>query len=136
MKIINQSEYDTKEIKALVRFGTKRLRKQLTKIAYKQLVVTVKDHSRCYSGRAYGGWGYRILIRIGDSTHYPLESAGYGWKYKTAPKYSMETWQEAVVAVAAHEARHIYQYEKKKRHSEIDCERYALKTLERYRSKQ
>ncbi len=135
MKLTNQSKYDTKEINALVRFATKRLRKQLPSYKYKALPVLVTGTKHAYSGRAYHGYGYRILVRVGTKDHFPLKQAGYGWKYKTCPKYSMNTWQEAVVAVTAHEARHIYQFEHHKRHSEIDCERYALKTLERFRSK-
>lgn len=134
MKITNESQYDTKEVNDLVRYATKRLRKQLNSYAWKTLQVKVTGTKKCYSGRAYWSAPYRIIIRIGDPAQFPCEQAGYGWKYKTAPAYSMKTWQEAMVVVAAHEACHIKQFAKRIKRSEIQAEHYALKILTRFRN--
>lgn len=135
MTINNQSTYDDKEVSKLIRFATKRLRKQLRPHRWDSLVITVTGTKESYRGWAWKSTPYKITIRVGDPSHFPLEKAGYGWKYKTAPEYSMATWQEAMVVVAAHEACHIKQYEKQTKGSEIEAERYALKVLTRYRAK-
>jgi hypothetical protein len=38
-----------------------------------------------------------------------------------------------LVHLAAHEARHVYQFDHRKRISEVDCERFAVKALKRFR---
>jgi hypothetical protein len=67
------------------------------------------------------------LIRYGVVVTHP-----YGGK--RSPLIEMATWQEAMVAIAAHEARHIHQFRHGKPASEIDCERFARKALERFRA--
>jgi hypothetical protein len=52
---------------------------------------------------------------------------------KRAPVLEYRNWREGLVAIAAHEARHIHQYQHGKPRSEVDCERFAAKALERYR---
>lgn len=136
MYIDNQSKYPDREVNDLIRYATKRLRKQLTPQAWKTLKIKVTGSASSYKGRAFWSSPYYIIIRIGEPKHFPLKDAGYGWKYKTAPKYSMENWQEAMVVVAAHEACHIKQFHKRTKRSEIEAEHYALKVLTRYRSKQ
>lgn len=133
MKLTNISKYDTSEINQLVRFATKSLRKQLTPRYWDTLTIRFTGTKREYKGRAFNSSPYHIIIRVGDPSHFPLLEAGYGWKYKTAPKYSLNTWQEAVVAIAAHESWHIRKYHKFSRNSEIDAEKHAVKILEKYR---
>jgi hypothetical protein len=45
----------------------------------------------------------------------------------------MADWREALVAVAAHEARHLWQYATTAPRSEVDAERHAARTLAAYR---
>ena len=52
---------------------------------------------------------------------------------KRAPVIVCRDWREALVMLAAHEARHIHQFQHNKPRSEVDCERFAAKALERYR---
>lgn len=52
---------------------------------------------------------------------------------KRSPVIVCVNWREALVAVAAHEARHIQQFQRNKPRSEVDAERFAAKALERYR---
>jgi hypothetical protein len=65
--------------------------------------------------------------RAGEPIRHP-----YGGK--RSPLIVVNDWREALVAVAAHEARHIHQHRRKKPLSEVDCERFAAKALARYRA--
>jgi hypothetical protein len=68
-----------------------------------------------------------VLFQQGEVIRHP-----YGGK--RAPLITYRTALECLVAVTAHEARHIYQFQHNKRRSEVDCERFAAKALERYRA--
>jgi hypothetical protein len=68
-----------------------------------------------------------MLFQVGEEVRHP-----YGGK--RAPLIVCRDWREALVAVAAHEARHIQQYQRNKPRSEVDCERFAAKALDRYRA--
>lgn len=60
----------------------------------------------------------------------------YVWKYprlKTAPELVAHTWQERLLAVAAHEAYHVKQFRFGMRRSEVTAERWAGRALERLR---
>lgn len=70
--------------------------------------------------------GERQEARYGETIRHP-----YGGKH--SPLIVVNDWREALVTVAAHEARHIHQYRHKRPLSEVDCERFAAKALERYR---
>lgn len=127
MKFTNLSQYDTQEVRELVETATKGIKLRKVK-------VTVTNTKHTYAGRAWDSWPYRrMLIRIGSPDQFPI-TCKYPRK-KTAPTYEMRDWREGIVAVAAHEARHIYQYKFNKRRSEIDAERWAVKKLEEYRVK-
>lgn len=134
MIFTNTSKYPTEEVNKLVRLATKGLRKQIGSDQYKHLSIMVTNCSRQYRGRAWNSYRYRILVRIGAESQFPVR-VQYPRK-KTAPIYEFKTWQEALFGVTVHEARHCYQFAKKKGCSEIDAERQVVKRLERYRSKQ
>ena len=52
------------------------------------------------------------------------------------PIYQLDSWQEGFVHLAAHEARHLVQFDRQRRpHSEVDCEEWAVKLLNEYRQK-
>lgn len=70
-----------------------------------------------------------------DGTHrYQRENVTrHPYGGKRSPLIEMRTWQEGLVAVAAHEARHHYQHAHGKSGSEVDAERHAAKILERFR---
>ena len=65
-------------------------------------------------------------VRIAISQH------PYGGK--TSPLIEMRTWQECLVALAAHEGKHIEQFRDETRKSEVECERYAAARLAHYRA--
>lgn len=73
--------------------------------------------------------GRRVLwraVRITVSRH------PYGGM--RSPLIEMHTWQECLVALAAHEARHIAQFRAHARQSEAACEQYAAARLAHYRA--
>lgn len=61
-----------------------------------------------------------------------IERHPYGGK--RSPLIVVNDWREHLVTVAAHEARHIWQYQHAKPRSEVDCERFAAKALARFRA--
>jgi hypothetical protein len=50
-----------------------------------------------------------------------------------SPVIRVNDWKEALVALAAHEARHIHQFRYSLPLSEVDCEKFAYRALSRYR---
>lgn len=62
-----------------------------------------------------------------------VERHGYGGK--TAPILVFHDWREALVSVAAHESRHIHQYQFSLRRSEVEAERFAEFRLAQYRAR-
>lgn len=61
-----------------------------------------------------------------------LRTHGYGGL--GSPLLEFHDWREALVAVAAHEARHVWQYQHDARRSEVDAERYAGERLRAFRA--
>lgn len=57
----------------------------------------------------------------------------HGYGGLRSPVITCQSWQEGLVALAAHELRHTVQFVTKARASEVDCERVAAKALARYR---
>ncbi|MFN8639835.1 MAG: hypothetical protein U0360_10380 [Dehalococcoidia bacterium] len=60
-----------------------------------------------------------------------VRTHGYGGV--TSPVVEIADWQEALVAVASHEARHIWQYQHDAPRSEVDAERYSAARLALWR---
>jgi hypothetical protein len=61
-----------------------------------------------------------------------IEQHGYGGKH--SPVLEFHDWREALVAVAAHEARHIWQYQTDAPRSEVDAEQAAGRRLAEFRA--
>lgn len=60
-----------------------------------------------------------------------ISQHGYGGKH--SPVLDFANWREALVSVAAHEGRHIWQYQSKARKGEVDAEQAAGRRLEEFR---
>ena len=60
-----------------------------------------------------------------------VRTHGYGGM--GSPIVSMADWREALVAVAAHEARHIWQFQHEASRSEVEAERYSAGRLALWR---
>lgn len=50
-----------------------------------------------------------------------------------SPFIEVRDWREALVAIAAHEGRHVQQFQRSRPRSEVDAERFAAKRLEAFR---
>jgi hypothetical protein len=98
------------------------------------LSVWVKNCSRAFAGRAYFE-ARHCVVRIGRPSQFPILEHHYP-RLKTAPRYDLNSWQEALVLVTAHELRHQQQFRNGWRTSEIDAERWALARLLAFREGQ
>lgn len=93
---------------------------------------------------------FAVKLRIADpySGAFPMRRAAwrYGWedtprKRGEFPLFQCRTWQEALVEIAAHEARHLEDYAWHRpagnggRQAELTCELHAAKQLTHYRTK-
>ncbi len=85
------------------------------------------------AGFTPGRWGQRVRKARGGYEVRYLEPRRHPYGGQRAPLITMADWREALVAVAAHEARHIWQYQAKARRSEVDAEHFAALRLEMYR---
>jgi hypothetical protein len=68
----------------------------------------------------------------GEWGHYIYVPHAYGGK--GSPVMEHRNWREWLVALAAHEFNHIYQFQNKLPGSEVACEKRAASALERYRA--
>jgi hypothetical protein len=71
-------------------------------------------------------------VRRTVQTRY-LEPVRHPYGGKRSPLIRMNDWREALVAVAAHEARHLWQFATDARRSEVDAEQFAAQRLAAYR---
>jgi hypothetical protein len=80
----------------------------------------------------------RYLVEVSMPKRPSEEGFPYRWKYprlKTAPRLVANSWEERLVALAAHEAYHVKQFRLGMRKSEVAAERWAGRALERYRAR-
>jgi hypothetical protein len=150
--IDNETYYDGRRVGKAVRFVFRELG-----LTGDRVVVRVKHHrgTHAYAGRIYynaprsTGWiedgfdakviqprvpaGYRTLIvcRVGLPDIYPCETHVY--KRRDAPEpWTVNDWQEALVAVAAHEAMHLRQHVLGKPARESETEWAAFRLWRRW----
>ena len=160
MIIRNSTIYNPEEVEKLVNFA-------MAGIYTDKVLVKVRNSKKAYHGVAhqYG----KITVNIGPPECFPCtnmcskivkkklnnetvyvkgEKVTSGWVQTTvmqpyggpnSPFIQYNTWQEALVGVAAHEARHIYQFQNKlftndDVGAEEDAEKYALLRLNRFRA--
>ena len=143
MILRNRSRYDTAEVRALVRFAT-------ADIDMRGVCVNVKNTTASYRGMAYQGVPYvsnappsaeyLVTIGIGPESKFPKRGVSYGGVEIPGPRgrwprYNLNDWREGLVMVAAHEACHIEQFKEGLRRSDLACERFAVRMLERYRAR-
>lgn len=133
MRVKSTSQYPLEEIRGLVRIASKG-------INHKNMTLAIKNSRYAFRGRAYyGTWSLNgkwhknyCVIAIGKASHFPIKNNKYRG-LKTAPVYDLNSWQEAMVLVVAHELYHQRQFLRRKRNSEVEAERWAVKRLEAYR---
>src|SRR2546427_10232796 len=140
--IRNTSRYPDALVSELVRFATSEVNMH---------AVCVKVKNGELAGGAYNGVPeisnapaeaeYLVTLRVGKGgERWPLGPVNYHFKapHETGPRnrfpfFVCADWQEWLVKLAAHEAKHIEQFRDGSRCSEIACERFAVGVLERYR---
>lgn len=133
--VVNTSRYPDDEVRALVELarGSKE---------HGHVALSVKNSKYAYRGRAYGHMPsisnrrsgsrrFLVVVAIGAPEMFPR--AGKYPGIKSAPVYDMRTWQEALVAVAAHELMHCQQYTLGLPRSEIEAEKAAVRGIEAHR---
>lgn len=72
------------------------------------------------------------VLRIGTRLQFPCSGRYPG--LRGAPDYTVRCWQEALVALVAHEELHLRSFkERRASDSELRCERAAVRALRRFR---
>jgi hypothetical protein len=143
MWIRNTSRRPDDRVQELVEFATRG-------IDMRKVCVNVKNGQ--LAGGAYNGVPeisnapararYLITLRLGrGDERWPLGPVNYHFKRpdETGPRnrfpfFVCQDWEEWLVKLAAHEAKHIEQFRKKLPCSEIGCERFAVARLEEFRA--
>ena len=85
--------------------------------------------------RSLGRGEVRRARRPGSRSGYErrvVRTHGYGGV--RSPIVEFRDWREALVAISAHEARHIWQYQTDARRSEVDAELHAARRLAAFRA--
>jgi hypothetical protein len=103
-------------------------------------IEPARNSRESFTGRAYPepprrpkpapGTLFFVRLRLPGA----LRNRGYPRAYRytglvTAPWITVQDWRERLVALAAHEAFHVYQFREGLRRSEVAAERWALKKL-------
>jgi hypothetical protein len=143
MWIRNTSRYPDQRVVDLVKFATRH-------VDMRRVCVNVKNGG--LGGGAYNGVPeisnaprkarYLVSLRVGrGDERWPLGPINYHFKApnETGPRnrfpfFVFRDWEEWLVKLAAHEARHIEQFRGGLRCSEVSCEQFALQTLEEFRA--
>jgi hypothetical protein len=158
LTIRNESGYPTAEVRQLVRYAMKPFGvvDTLVVVSHTRNTKWRVAESRgneywlnAYSGTAYRGlphdmrpWpasaAYGIKIRIGRPECFPMRRGAwrYGWedshRQDEWPLFRFETWQEALVAIAAHEAKHNEGYRERVSNDELRCELAAARVYAQF----
>ena len=133
MRVKITLNYPKAEILKLVEFAS-------IGINDRNITLAIKNSRYAFRGRAYHGiWWLNgkkhknyCVIAIGKETHFPIKSHKYP-RLRTAPTYDLNDWREALIICTAHELHHQKKFRTRKRNSEVDAERWAVKRLEAYR---
>lgn len=143
MRIKNSSSYATAEIEPLLKFAARGIKDS-----------GVEVHIQDTRAGSYSGWAanhipdsvdcaatsrYVVMLRFGEWTGQMKRinpQATVRRRYPDGVKF--ETWQDMVVYVAAHEFRHIWQYQRTERTGkrgkrEADAEKFAVRRLNEWR---
>ena len=72
---------------------------------------------------------YYIAVGVRPDLQYPVEAKDVGGM----PAIEFADWQELLLAAVAHEAYHVYRFEKRLPHREVDAERFAMQRLDVWR---
>lgn len=152
--VVNETRLDGRAVATAVRFAFRWLDVDGSKV-----LVKVKHHrgDYAYSGRIYyqawahsshvwsnarGDWrevapvvprgiDHLIVCRVGAESIYPCETHVYD-RRDSPGIWRVETWQEALVSIAAHEATHLRQYRRGGTRNEVETEWAAFRVHRAY----
>jgi hypothetical protein len=96
--LTNTSRYSTAALRILVRFVAEEM-----EVAKMVRLVEVTNCRWSFRGRCFGA---RVLMRLGPPTAFPVTPYR---RFERGPEVGIADWQEAVVALAAHEFQHTRQ---------------------------
>ena len=146
--IRNRSRYATVEVRDLVKFA-------VSELDMRGVCINVKNSRGRGAGRGMAYMGvpyvsdappsseYLITLGLAAPENFPKLDQFYAGAVGAGsvsgasrqwPRYDLFDWREALVHLAAHEARHIEQYKNGERRSELVCEHFASYMLRRYRN--
>ena len=149
----NTTRYDDKQVAWLVKFAAKYVRSEFVRLGFGHefdntpIAMRITKCSWSYCGRflyrASGGflerkygmkadlhkWYQNVLVRIGSPKRFPVKTQ-YP-TFKDMPEGDLRDWQEAVVAITAHELCHIHYRGGKE--GETNCELIMLDTVTAFR---
>jgi hypothetical protein len=141
--IRNTSRYPDARVRRLVRYAS-------AEIDMDRVCVNVKNGA--LGGGAYNGIpeisnapraaDFLVTLRLGTGRErWPLGPVNYHFKRpdETGPRnrfpfFVCRDWEEWLVKLTAHEAKHIEQFRDRLSCSEISCERFAVAKLEEFRA--
>lgn len=157
MFVRNSSPYPADEVQRLVNLAVEG-------IDTADVEVHIRNSKGRFSGTAHYARPRRlrlqpqtrwlVIARIGAPDRFPILEHRYPG-LKTAPRYDIRDWREAVVLIVAHELRHVQQFRARAawvdaqnrlpaadrgrphgeaRFSEVACERWACERLMAYRA--
>lgn len=135
--VTNTSRYPDAVVREIVRFATDG--RETGKVG-----LNFKGSGKSFGGTAYpyvpymSTWAgskkdYLVVARLGPPQRFPIKNHSYRG-LKTAPVYDINDWMECAVVLVAHELAHCEQFKMKRRLSEIEAERSAVRTLEKFRA--
>jgi hypothetical protein len=138
IELVNKSHRSTPEVRKLVRAGLKGL--EIHDITVRVVDAQGRrswDGKKWSKGRAWGAEGHGVIeLWIAPDSEYPFD----GWqRHRNSPwNHDHRTWQEALIALTAHEGKHIeIPYSRYDRESaqqiEMVCEAHERWALDRYR---
>jgi len=145
MRVTNSSPYPAARIKELLHFAFRGVNDTKVEIHVKG------SDTRYFAGRAYNGipaianvaetFQYLVIIRLARNSEIMPSNIKPGVKrlLRGYPEgLPLEGWEDVIVYVAAHEARHIWQFQRTKRtgkrgKGEYDAEKFAFPRLNAWR---
>ena len=136
----NTSQYPTERIKELLKFALEDVPDE----ALRGLAISIRNGSSSVAGYAYpyvcgvsqwisvAGVRRMITMRIGDPSKFPAKNY-YSQKYTSVNEQIFNDWEEGLIHLTAHEARHQVQFVFKEKRSEVECEAFSGAVLNRFK---
>jgi len=131
VRIKNTTSLDNDVVHAIVAIICKGVTRNIGSVQFRKAKA---KYSGCCD---YGMWhqGARIIVRIGQGFSYPFTMNS--WHYKYYPRFEVYDEIELAIAVLAHEVYHLKAHISRGhlRNTQIRAERYAMRTLQRFRDR-